>query len=85
MSYRSVFKPGLFEGQTIIVTGGGSGIGRCTAHEIAALGAHVVITGRKPDKLATVKVERIQKVIGRLADDEIISVDRALRLWLALD
>src|SRR5436309_15639104 len=57
MPYRSVFKPGLFEGQTIIVTGGGSGIGRCTAHEIAALGAHVVITGRKADKLATVKAE----------------------------
>ena len=57
MSYRSVFKPGLFEGQTILVTGGGSGIGRCTAHEIAALGAHVVIAGRKPDKLATVKSE----------------------------
>jgi citronellol/citronellal dehydrogenase len=57
MSYRSVFKPGLFEGQTIVVTGGGSGIGRCTAHEIAALGAHVAITGRKPDKLATVKGE----------------------------
>jgi citronellol/citronellal dehydrogenase len=57
MPYRSVFRPGLFEGQTIVVTGGGSGIGRCTAHEIAALGAHVVITGRKPDKLATVKGE----------------------------
>jgi citronellol/citronellal dehydrogenase len=57
MPYRSVFKPGLFEGQTIVVTGGGSGIGRCTAHEIAALGAHVVITGRKPDKLANVKSE----------------------------
>ena len=57
MMYRSVFKPGLFEGQTVIVTGGGSGIGRCTAHEIAALGAHVVITGRKPEKLATVKGE----------------------------
>src|SRR5260370_1537782 len=57
MSYRSVFKPGLLEGKTIVVTGGGSGIGRCTAHEIAALGAHVVITGRKPDKLATVKDE----------------------------
>src|SRR5262245_1147044 len=57
MSYRSVFKPGLFEGQTIVVTGGGSGIGPCTAHEIAALGAHVVITGRKPEKLATVKGE----------------------------
>src|SRR5262252_6884389 len=57
MPYRSVFKPGLFEGQTVVVTGGGSGIGRCTAHEIAALGAHVVITGRKADKLATVKAE----------------------------
>lgn len=57
MPYRSVFKPGLFEGQTVIVTGGGSGIGRCTAHEIAALGAHAVITGRKADKLAAVKGE----------------------------
>jgi citronellol/citronellal dehydrogenase len=57
MPYRSVFKPGLFEGQTMVVTGGGSGIGRCTAHEIAALGAHVVITGRKADKLATVMGE----------------------------
>jgi NADPH:quinone reductase-like Zn-dependent oxidoreductase len=38
---------GTVDGQTVVVTGGGSGIGRCTAHEIAALGAHVVITGRK--------------------------------------
>ncbi|HGM5544030.1 2,4-dienoyl-CoA reductase, partial [Pseudomonas aeruginosa] len=30
MSYDSIFRPGLFDGQTIIVTGGGSGIGRCT-------------------------------------------------------
>jgi citronellol/citronellal dehydrogenase len=57
MSYRSVFRPGLFEGQTIIVTGGGSGIGRCTAHELASLGAHVVITGRKAEKLDKVKGE----------------------------
>ena len=52
MSYRSVFRPGLFAGQVVVVTGGGSGIGRCTAHELAALGAHVVLVGRKPDKLA---------------------------------
>ena len=57
MPYRSVLRPGLFAGQTIVVTGGGSGIGRCTAHEIASLGAHVVITGRKPEKLAGVKGE----------------------------
>ena len=57
MSYRSVFTPGLFARRTIVVTGGGSGIGRCTAHEIAALGAHVVITGRKQEKLDVVRAE----------------------------
>lgn len=51
MSYDSVFRPGLFAGQTILVTGGGSGIGRCVAHELAHLGAHVVLVGRKPEKL----------------------------------
>ena len=50
-AYRSVFRPGLFAGQVVVVTGGGSGIGRCTAHELAALGAHVVLLGRKLEKL----------------------------------
>ncbi len=55
--YDSVFRPGLFDGQTIIVTGGGSGIGRCTAHELAALGAKVVLVGRNQQKLETVQAE----------------------------
>lgn len=55
--YRSAFRPGLFAGRTIVVTGGGSGIGRCTAHELAALGAHVVLLGRKLDKLQAVAEE----------------------------
>lgn len=57
MSYLSVFKANLFQDQTIIVTGGGSGIGRCTAHELASLGAHVVLIGRKAEKLASVAAE----------------------------
>ena len=57
MAYDSIFKADLFAGQTIIVTGGGSGIGRCTAHELAALGAHVLLVGRKADKLKTVAAE----------------------------
>ena len=59
MTYNSVFKPGLFTGQTIIVTGGGSGIGRCTAHELAHLGAHVVLVGRSVDKLQATQAEII--------------------------
>lgn len=61
MGYNSVFAPGLFKGQTIIVTGGGSGIGRCAAHELAHLGANVVIVGRNAEKL--------NAVAGEIAED----------------
>ncbi|MCY7307342.1 MAG: SDR family oxidoreductase [Rhodoferax sp.] len=57
MGYRSVFAPGLMAGKVVVVTGGGSGIGRCTAHELAALGAHLVLIGRKLEKLQQVQHE----------------------------
>ena len=56
-AYASVFRPGLFAGQVAIVTGGGSGLGRCTAHELASLGARVALVGRKIEKLSAVKDE----------------------------
>lgn len=59
--YDSVFRPGLFDGQRLWVTGGGSGIGRCVAHELAALGARVIISGRSEDKL--------QRVAAEIAED----------------
>ena len=55
--YRSAFRPGLFAGRVVLVTGGGSGIGRCTAHELAALGASVALVGRTPGKLEAVAAE----------------------------
>lgn len=66
MYYNSIFKQNLFEGQVHVVTGGGSGIGRCIAHELAALGAHVVIVGRKAEKLDTVAGE-IEEDGGRVS------------------
>src|SRR5512134_2537631 len=56
-SYASVFRAGLFDGQVALITGAGSGIGRCTAHELAALGARVALVGRREDKLKAVGAE----------------------------
>ncbi len=56
-SYQTVFRDRLFAGQSGIVTGAGSGIGRCTAHELAALGARVALIGRKAEKLEAVARE----------------------------
>lgn len=64
--YRSVFAPGLFAGQRLWVTGGGSGIGRAVAHELASLGADVLISGRSADKLERVAAE-IREDGGRCA------------------
>ncbi len=60
MAYQSVFAASAFRGKTFIVTGGGSGIGRCTAHELASLGAKVLITGRKQEKLDKTIAEIIE-------------------------
>lgn len=55
--YASVLRPGLFAGETHWVTGAGSGIGRCVAHELAALGATVILSGRDAAKLRRVADE----------------------------
>ena len=58
--FDSVFRPGLFEGKVLLVTGGGTGLGRCTAHELAALGAQVVIAARR--------AEQLEKTAAEIAD-----------------
>lgn len=57
MSYKSILRSDAFAGRNVIVTGGGSGIGRCTAHELASLGARVYLVGRKEEKLQKVQAE----------------------------
>jgi citronellol/citronellal dehydrogenase len=47
-----LFQSGLLDGQVAIVTGGGSGLGRASALELAALGAEVVVCGRREEPLA---------------------------------
>jgi len=47
----TLFQSGLLDGQVAIVSGGGSGLGRASALELAALGARVVVCGRRPEPL----------------------------------
>jgi len=46
-----IFAPDLLEGQMVIVTGGGTGLGRATAVELTECGAQVVVAGRRIEPL----------------------------------
>jgi citronellol/citronellal dehydrogenase len=50
-SWPTVYRPDLFAGKKVLVSGGGSGLGKATAWLFGRLGAHVAICGRKIDKL----------------------------------
>jgi len=47
----SALPPGTFDGTTVFVTGGGTGLGKAIAVEFARLGAAVAIASRKPEHL----------------------------------
>lgn len=81
--FESIFRPSLFEGKVALITGGGTGIGRCIAHELAALGATVVIVGRR-DEVLQQTVQELRESGGNadafvlnVREDE--DVDRVVR------
>jgi citronellol/citronellal dehydrogenase len=59
-----IFAPGLLDGQVCVVSGGGTGLGRASAVELARLGATVAICGRRPEPLDQA-VEEIEAAGGR--------------------
>jgi NAD(P)-dependent dehydrogenase (short-subunit alcohol dehydrogenase family) len=46
-----IYKPGLMEGQRILVSGGGTGLGRVMSEALLMLGAQVYICGRRANVL----------------------------------
>jgi len=54
-------------GKTVLLTGGSAGIGREIARQMKAKGAHVILTGRDPERLAAMRAEGFEAVTADLS------------------
>jgi len=60
-----MFKDGLFAGKRILVTGGGTGLGKAMAEAFLALGAEIIICGRRKQVCEETAAELMQRHGGK--------------------
>lgn len=63
-AHPTVYRDDLLQGQTVIISGGGTGMGKCMAFLASRLGANVVICARTEEKL-TATQDSIERLVGR--------------------
>lgn len=71
-----MMRPGALEGRTIVITGGGTGLGRSMAEAFLRLGAKVCITSRKIDVLRATADE-----LGKATGGTVLPVACDVRRW----
>lgn len=75
-AHASMMRPGALEGRTIVITGGGTGLGRSMAEAFLRLGAKVCITSRKIDVLRATADE-----LGKATGGTVLPVACDVRRW----
>lgn len=75
-SAPTVYRDGLLDGQTAVISGGGSGMGRAMAFLFARLGAKVVICGRRAEKLEETR-DAIKSLVGKEIEFTSLSIREA--------
>jgi peroxisomal 2,4-dienoyl-CoA reductase len=83
MEPSTTFRPGLFDGQVALITGGATGIGFGIAELLGSLGAHVVIASRKQEHLDQAAATLQQK--GVRVDTATVDVREAERVKTMVD
>ena len=88
--FRSPLAPDANAGKVALVTGGGTGIGRATAVELARTGAKVVVCGRRAEPLEAVQAELGEDCLAvptdvREPEQVTALVDRALERFGRID
>jgi NAD(P)-dependent dehydrogenase (short-subunit alcohol dehydrogenase family) len=63
---EGMLKPGSLKDKTIVITGGGTGLGKSMGKYMLELGANLVITSRKNDVLAGTTAELEQQTGGKV-------------------
>ena len=64
-----------FENKTVLITGGGSGIGEAMAYQYAMKGCNIILTGRRLDRLESVQKRCIE--LGVKAWCQTVDVEKA--------
>jgi NAD(P)-dependent dehydrogenase (short-subunit alcohol dehydrogenase family) len=79
-----MFKNDLLHGQKILVTGGGTGLGRSMAEQFMRLGAHVVIWGRRGSVLDEAAAE-MREATGGTCETAAVDIRNAGAIDEAMD